>query len=158
MQVCRGGSILYFNTPLFLLRPLAGYCNPQVIRIETMVNNVNTTLVLQDQPQGYIFLYFYKLLRALSVFRMVVESSLKLIYSIMCGKKFQIYGVHIPRKWIESSFYSCSLLPQNSPPSFYHHPRQREITDSPRQHLFKICFPQQHKRVEETNLLGQNSI
>ena len=121
MQVCWGASILYLNTPLFLLCPLPGYCNPQVIRIETMVNSVNTTLVLQDQPQGYIFLYFYKLLRALSVFRMVVESSLKLVYSIMCGKKFRIYGVHFPRKCIESSFYSCPLLPQNSPPSFYHH-------------------------------------
>ena len=29
--------------------------------------------------------------------RLLVEFSLKLVYSTMCGKKFQIYDVHIPR-------------------------------------------------------------
>ena len=40
---------------------------------------------------------------------MLVEFSIKVVYSTMCITTFQIYGVHIPRKCIESScFYSCS--------------------------------------------------
>ena len=39
-----------------------------------------------------------------------------LIYSPICGKKFSIYGVCIPRKCIESmQFYSCSSLPLKTP-------------------------------------------
>ena len=39
---------------------------------------------------------------------MLVEFSLKLLYCTICGKIFQIHGVHIPRKCIDSSpFYSC---------------------------------------------------
>ena len=60
-----------------------------------------TNLVLQDQPQRYIFSKSYKLPRALSPSIMLVEFSLKLLYSIMCGKKFQIYGLHIHWKCID---------------------------------------------------------
>ena len=43
-----------------------------------------------------------------SLSRTLVEFSLKLLYSTMCGKYFQIYGVHIRRKCIDSRhFYSC---------------------------------------------------
>ena len=39
-----------------------------------------------------------------------------LVYSTMCGKKFSIYGVHIPRKCIESMhFYSCPSPPLKTP-------------------------------------------
>ena len=34
----------------------------------------------------------------------------------MCGKIFSIYGVHIPRKWIEPMyFYSCPSPPTKTP-------------------------------------------
>ena len=39
-----------------------------------------------------------------------------LVYSTMCGKNFSIYGVHIPRKCIESMhFYSCPSPPLKTP-------------------------------------------
>ena len=59
---------------------------------------------------------------------MLVKFSLKLAYATMCGKKSQIYGVHIPRKCIESKcFYSYPpLSTQNSPPNAYHHTLGRE--------------------------------
>ena len=39
---------------------------------------------------------------------MLAEFSLKLLYSIMCLKNVQVYGVYIPRKCIDSThFYSC---------------------------------------------------
>ena len=44
----------------------------------------------------------------------------------MCGKKFSIYGVHIPRKCIESMhFHSCP----SSPPK------------TPRRDFLKTCYP-----------------
>ena len=43
-------------------------------------------------------------------------SFLWFVYSTMCGKKISIYGVHIPRKCIESvHFYSCSTSPLKTP-------------------------------------------
>ena len=74
-----------------------------------MVNIVwMTTFVLQNYAQGYILSYSYKLLRALSFFRMLFEVSLKPVYSTMVGKNFRIYSVDIPRKCIESGhFYPC---------------------------------------------------
>ena len=94
---------------------------------------------------------------------MLVEFSLKVVYSTMYGKNFQIYGVHIPRKCIEfRHFYSCPLPPHSVlvPKFLSSHPRQREISHSqlpitqliiPRQHFFwKFVFPQQQKGVEET--------
>ena len=39
---------------------------------------------------------------------MLVEFCLKFLYSTMCGKNFQIYGVRIPRKCIDlRHLYSC---------------------------------------------------
>ena len=60
----------------------------------------------------------------------------------MCGKSFLIYAVHIPRKCIESSFYSC--LPPNLKLSLNFlslHPRQRETTHSSSTHFFKNLSP-----------------
>ena len=72
----------------------------------------------------------------ISLSRMLVEFFLKLVYSTMGGKSFQIYGVHVPvpRKCIKPGhFYSCPHFPtHNSPPRSYHqYPRQRETI---------ICF------------------
>ena len=60
--------------------------------------------------------YFYKVLRGFifsSVSRMIIEFSFKLVYATMVERNFQIYGVNIPRKCIESAF----LLPPPPPPS-----------------------------------------
>ena len=103
-----------------------------------MVNSVNTTLVLQDQLQGYILLYFYNFLRALSLFRMLVEFSLIFVLFHHVWEKFSIYGVHIPRKSIESAPPPQSKL---SPKFLSSHPRQKEITHSLRQYFFKNLFP-----------------
>ena len=83
---------------------------------------------------------------------MLVEFSLKLLYSTMCGKNFQIYGVHIPRKFIDSRhLYSCPCPTQNLPPSSCHHTLgRRKLLIPPSSILSKIYFPQQEKGVEET--------
>ena len=48
---------------------------------------------------------------------------------------------------------------QKSPPSFYHHLRQSEITHSPRQHFFENIFPQTAARGGGNyDLIHQNSI
>ena len=51
----------------------------------------------------------------------------------MCGKNFQIYGVHIPF----THFPPYSKL---TPKFLSWHPRQKEITHSPRQNFFKNLF------------------
>ena len=75
---------------------------------------------------------------------MLVEFSLKLVYSTMCGKKFQSHGVHIPRNCIESTyFYSClfPLPTQNLPQSSYHHTlRGEKLLIPPGSILFKNLF------------------
>ena len=44
----------------------------------------------------------------MSLSRMLVEFSLNFLHFTMYGKNFQIYGVHIPAKCIDSrNFYSC---------------------------------------------------
>ena len=52
------------------------YLNFFQIRINKMVNSI-TTLALQDQSQGYILSYFFKVLRVLPLSRMLVQFSLK---------------------------------------------------------------------------------
>ena len=89
---------------------------------------------------------------SLSLSRMLVEFSLKLIYSTMCGKNFRIYDVHIPKKCIESThFYSCLPLPaQNSPPSSCHYILGRKKYSFPRQIFFENLFPPRTERSWET--------
>ena len=73
---------------------------------------------------------------------MLVEFSLKLLHSTMCGKNLQIYGVHIPRKRIDSRhFYSCPSAYKTLPKFLSSCPRQKEITHSPRQHSYENLFP-----------------
>ena len=87
----------------------------------------------------------------LSLSRMFIQFALKLLYSTLCRKIFQIYGVQIPRKCINSRhFYSC--LPHSKlVPSSYHHALSRwKLLISQGSILSKICLPQQQKGVEET--------
>ena len=84
--------------------------------------------------------------------RMLVEFSLKLVYSTRYVKNFQIYGAHIHRKCIESRYFYLFPLPfQNSPQSPYHHNLGRGKLLIPPGSIFsKIYFPQQLKGVEES--------
>ena len=79
----------------------------------------------------------------------------------MCGKKFQIYAVYIPRKCIDlRHFFSC-LSPFKTRPQvlvIISHPRQQEITHSLRQHSFEYLFPPTVWRgVRNYDLLYQSS-
>ena len=100
-----------------------GYLNLQV----TIIKIVNIV-------KGYILSHFYKLLR-------VFISLQNTCWIFICGKNFQIYGVHIPRKCIESKHFSSS----------YHFTLGRGKSLIPLGSIFlKICFSQQQKGVEET--------
>ena len=103
---------------LSLLTPVFwGYLKPQV-RINKMVNSIDYhpyTSRSASKVHHFIFLKtpsgFISLQDACWIF------SETFIYSTMCGENFQIYGVHIPRKCIDSRhFYSCcsplKTLPQ----------------------------------------------
>ena len=73
---------------------------------------------------------------------MIVEFSLKPLYSTMCGKNFEIHGIHIPRKCIDSKhFYSCPFL-QLTPQT----PGRRKLLIPPRQHSFENLFPPTAKK------------
>ena len=87
---------------------------------------------------------------------MLVEFSLKRLYF----GKFQIYGVHIPRKCIDSRhFYSCPSPLKTRPRFLSSLPRQKEITHSPRQHSFENLFPPTAERGEgKSDLLYQNFV
>ena len=102
---------LLFQCILFLMFPqFQKYLNPHV-RNNKLVSSVFTTLVLQDQPQGYILSYFFKLVRVLALSRMLVEFSLTCIFQHV-QENFSIYSIHIPRKCIESMhFHSCHSPP-----------------------------------------------
>ena len=93
--------------------------------------------------------------------RMLVGFCLKLSYSIMCGKIFQIYGNHIPGKCIDlRHFYLCP-----SPFKSYHHvliitpQAEGKILIPSGRILSIICFPQQQKGEEEIMIcFYQNSV
>ena len=125
--------------PLFLLAPLFwGYLNSQ-IRINRMINSLDYHSCLQDYPLGYILSYFYILPRALSLCRMLVEFSLKLLHSTMFGKIFKFLAfTFLENAFIRGIFTYASPI-QNSLPSS-EVPRQKEITHSPRQHCLENLF------------------
>ena len=81
-----------------------------------------------------------------------LDFSLKLLYATMCGTKFQIYRVRIPRKCIDlRHFYSWPSPVKTCPPSSCHHAlSRRKLLIPPGCILSKICFPQQQKGVKET--------
>ena len=78
----------------------------------------------------------------------------------MCEENSQIYGVHIPRKCIECRhFQSCTSPLKTRPYFFSSHPRQGEITHSPRQHYFENLFsPTAERDGGNYDLLYGNSI
>ena len=150
-----------FQRSLSLLLPLCQrYLQAQVTRINKMLNSVNNALALQDQPHGYILSYFYKLLRALSLSRIHVEFSLKLIYFTMSGKNFQIYCVHIPRKCIESNhFQSCPPSPLKTPKVLSIRSQAEGNYSFPQAAFLHKSFPPTAEMGEENyGLLYQNSI
>ena len=106
-----------------------------------------TTLVLQDKPQGCILSNFYKLLRALSLPRMLVEFFLKLVYSTIIGKFFTfMIFTFLENALNQKIFTQVPLLSQNFPPSSYHHPQAEWNYSFPPASVFsKICFPNSRK-------------
>ena len=115
---CRTTSNPPSPPPLFLLNPLFwGYLNSQV-----RINNLITTLLLQDLPQGYIFLYFYKLPRALCL-------------SPECLLNF------LPNFFIRGIFTHTPSHSGIAPKFLSSRHRQQEITYSPSQHYFENLSP-----------------
>ena len=113
IQVRRGVSLLYFNSLFSDARFILRISQRPRYQVKTnkIVNIVFiTTLVLQDWPRGYIFSYLYKLRRALSVSRMLVEISLKPAYSSMVEKNLKISVAYILENCIESRHFNSCLL------------------------------------------------
>ena len=128
IQVFRGTSFSYFKIKVpFFCCPLC-----QIISRPLCHNQKNgkpavsiTTLVLQDQPQGYILSYFYRLVRALSHSRIFVEFSLSAVYSSIVGELSNsccsdYWKMHLRVKKIVSRHFTHPS-PQTRPPGFYHH-------------------------------------
>ena len=103
-----------------------------------------TTLILQSYPKGYILSYFYKLPRALSLSRMLVAFSLKLLYPTLCGKCFE---------FMEFTFLKDALIQAiftHAPPHLklapkVSHPSQKKLLILPGSILSKMCFPHSRK-------------
>ena len=103
-----------------------------------------TTLALQNWPQGYIFSYFYKLLRVLSLSPECLLNFVSNFYMLPCV--VEIF------KFMKFTFLENALIREiftHAPPEsklafnfLSSHPRQKEITHSPRQHSFENLFPQ----------------
>ena len=61
-------------------------------------------IVLQNQPQGYILSYFYRLLRTLPLSRVVVKFSLKHLYIRQTGisENFKFVVIRLLKNAFES--------------------------------------------------------
>ena len=85
---------------------------------------------------------------------MLVEFSLKLLYSTMCGKSFQIYGVHMftfLQNALNRGIFTHAPPHSKFAPSSCHHALcRRKLFIPPGSILSKICFSKQQKGVEET--------
>ena len=81
---------------------------------------------------------------------MLVNFFLKLVYSTMVEKKFQIYGIHIPRKCDESRhFYSCPTPQSKLSPKFLSSPPlpQAELNYAfPQAAFFQKSVPPQQQK------------
>ena len=92
---------------------------------------------------------------------MLVEFSLKLLYSTMSGNSFQIYGVHIPRRnaLIRGIFTQAPPHSKLAPKFLSSRRRHKEITHYSRQHSFENLFPPTVERSGGNyDLLYQNSV
>ena len=131
---------------LSLLTPVFWGCLKPQVRINKMANSIDYhpyTSRSASKVHHFIFLKtpsgFISLQDACWIF------SETFIYSTMCGENFQIYGVHIPRKCIDSRH-------------FYHRTLGKRKLFIPQGSIFsRICFPQHQKEVEE-NMIYQTSI
>ena len=106
----REASIFYFNTPFFLIFPhFQKYLNPQVTT-KKLVNSVSYhSCPSRLASQGYIFLYFFKILRVLSL-----QNACRIfsdLYIPTCvGKTFQfLVSTLLENHWI----YAFLLMPQS---------------------------------------------
>ena len=91
---------------------------------------------------------------------MLLEFSLKILYSTMCGKNVQIYKfTFLENALVRDIFTHASPHSILASKFLLSRPRQTEIIHSPRQHSFENLFPQTAKRGGGNyNLLYQNSI
>ena len=95
---------------------------------------------------------------------MLVEFSLKLLYSTVCGKNFHIYGVHIPRKCIDSRyFYSCPSPLKTRPQLFVITPYAEGNYSFSQAAFFQKSVSPNNKKgwrklLIATDLLYQNSV
>ena len=109
--------IFYFNAPFFWCSPFfKNISNPSLepkIGKQCYLPPLSFKIGLNDTS-------FHISLNSLGLgFYLSPECLLNflwLVYSTTCGKLFSIYGVHIPRKCIESThFYSCPSSPLKTP-------------------------------------------
>ena len=115
---------------LFLLTP-----NRQV-RINKMVNSISL-------KETSFHVSKYKLLRALSLSRMLAEFSLIRVYIAPCVGKIFIFMVF---RFVENALNTgiFTHVPHHSKPTskfLSSHPRQKGITHSPRQYFVENLFP-----------------
>ena len=103
------------SMPLFLIFPhFPKYLNPQVRTRKLVKSFFYHPCPLKLASEGYIFLYFFKLLRVFSL-RMLIEFSLTCIFQHVWEKFFNLWCSH-PSKIIESMlFYSCLSPPLKTP-------------------------------------------
>ena len=99
-----------------------------------------TTLVLQDYSQGYILSYFYKLLRVLSLSRMLV--AMTCIFHNVRENFFNLWCSHSSKvHWIYAFLFMSQFPFQNFCQNF-----------------LKMCFLQDERGGEKYDLLYQKSI
>ena len=124
MQSVKRSLNLLFQHTLFLMFPLfQKYLNTQV-RTKKLVNSVVYHLCPSILASG-IHPYFFKLLRVLSLSRMLVQFSLTCIFHHVWEKIFNLWCSHQKMNLI----YAFLLMPQFS-------------TQNSRYNFLKICFPQ----------------
>ena len=116
--------------------------NPSFFR----VSQPHPTLALQDQPQGYILSYFYKLLRALFFFLECLLNLLSNLYIPPCVRKIVKFMVFI---FLENALILgiFAHAPHHSKldPSPCHHIGRGKVLIPPGSIFSKICFHNSRK-------------
>ena len=154
--------MLYFNNlppspspPLFfLLLCFQDISNGKSGSIKWETNIVLiTTLVLQDQPQEYIFSYFYKLLRTLSFYPEWVLNFLSSLYILpYLGKSFKFLVFLSLEKVFNLGIFLMppSLVKALPQVLIINPPGTGELVDPPSSIFSKIYSPQQLKGMKKT--------